>query len=383
MWPRRSGRRGRRAARRCAPTARIAACGGLMTAVKWVTPYMPRFETVNVPPASSGGRTVLSRTRSARARVVRAMSPSDLRVGVEDRRDDERVLAGDGDADVDAGVQFEAAVAVGAVGAGELAQGERGCFDDHVVERWDGLVVAGGVLELGAQRAGGGHVDVGGDREVGDGRLGFGHAAGDDLLQARELLDVDLALGAGRGGLGRGRRRRGAAAGGASGAAWRARSAGASAAASTSDFTMRPSGPVPTMALQVDVALAGDASGQWRCLHAVAAVAGPRRRARRWRRRRRRPGRAALRPGRGRMGAGLGGVARVSARAPRREPLRGGGRLGSLADGRDHRADRQGRALGRHDVQRAVGVGLVGHRRLVGLDLDDLLAAGDGVAVGS
>jgi len=61
-----------------APTARIAACGGLMTAVKWVTPYMPRLETVKVPPPSSGGRIELSRTRSARARVVRAISPSDL-----------------------------------------------------------------------------------------------------------------------------------------------------------------------------------------------------------------------------------------------------------------------------------------------------------------
>jgi len=37
------------------PTARIAACGGLMTAVKLVIAYMPRFETVKVAPESSGG----------------------------------------------------------------------------------------------------------------------------------------------------------------------------------------------------------------------------------------------------------------------------------------------------------------------------------------
>ena len=50
-----------------------------MTAVKSVTPYMPRFETVNVPPLSSGGVTVPARTLSASARVSRAISPSDLR----------------------------------------------------------------------------------------------------------------------------------------------------------------------------------------------------------------------------------------------------------------------------------------------------------------
>ena len=34
------------------PTARIAACGGLITALKRRTPNMPRFETVNVPSPS-------------------------------------------------------------------------------------------------------------------------------------------------------------------------------------------------------------------------------------------------------------------------------------------------------------------------------------------
>ena len=61
------------------PTARIAACGGLMTALNSVTPNMPRFETVKVPPESSGGVTALARTRSASVRVSRAISPSDLR----------------------------------------------------------------------------------------------------------------------------------------------------------------------------------------------------------------------------------------------------------------------------------------------------------------
>ena len=39
------------------------------------------------------------------------------------------------------------------------------------------------------------HVDDRLDREVGDGRLGLGHAPRDDLLRARRLLDRDVALG--------------------------------------------------------------------------------------------------------------------------------------------------------------------------------------------
>ena len=40
-----------------------------MTAAKFEIPNIPRFETVKVPPESSGGVIVPSRTRSARARV--------------------------------------------------------------------------------------------------------------------------------------------------------------------------------------------------------------------------------------------------------------------------------------------------------------------------
>ena len=61
-----------------APTVRIAAWGGLMIAVKRSIPYMPRFETVKVPPESSGGVTCLSRTRSISRRASRAIAPSDF-----------------------------------------------------------------------------------------------------------------------------------------------------------------------------------------------------------------------------------------------------------------------------------------------------------------
>jgi hypothetical protein len=61
------------------PTARIAACGGLITAVKPLMPNMPRFETVKVPADSSGGVIAPARARSASARLSRAIWPRDLR----------------------------------------------------------------------------------------------------------------------------------------------------------------------------------------------------------------------------------------------------------------------------------------------------------------
>src|SRR5215210_8039188 len=102
------------------PTARIAACGGLITAVKRLIPNIPRLETLNVPDESSGGAHALVQ----RARVARDLAER-LAVGVEDRRHDQRVLAGHGDADVDARVELELPVAVGAVRARELPQRER------------------------------------------------------------------------------------------------------------------------------------------------------------------------------------------------------------------------------------------------------------------
>src|SRR5581483_992543 len=45
------------------PTASIAACGGLRTATNCPTPYMPRFEIVNVPPSRSSGRSFPPRAR--------------------------------------------------------------------------------------------------------------------------------------------------------------------------------------------------------------------------------------------------------------------------------------------------------------------------------
>ena len=75
--------------------------------MKLRTPYMPRLETVNVPPPSSGG--VIGAGAHAlgqRARLARDLAQR-LLVGVEHGRHHERVVGGDGDADVDPRVQLE------------------------------------------------------------------------------------------------------------------------------------------------------------------------------------------------------------------------------------------------------------------------------------
>ena len=66
----------------------------------------------------------------------------------------------------------------------------------------------------------------------------------------------------------------------------------------------------------------------------------------------------------------------------RGRPVRRALRRRLLADRRDDLADRERVALARDGVERALLVGLVGHRGLVRLDLGDLLALGDLVALG-
>src|SRR5580765_7836322 len=64
---------------RIAPTARIAACGGLMTAAKSVTGSMPRFESVNVPPVRSSDAKRPARARSRSPRAWRTITASGSR----------------------------------------------------------------------------------------------------------------------------------------------------------------------------------------------------------------------------------------------------------------------------------------------------------------
>ena len=186
-------------------------------------------------------RTLLRQT----ARVAGDL-PQRLAVGVEDRRHDQGVLAGDGDPDVDTRVELELAVAIGAVRARELAQRERGRLDHEVVERRRDPVLADGPLELLAELDGLRHVDLGGDDELRRGRLGLGHPPRDRLLQPREVLDRRLAAAAGAVTCGA------FSFGGAGFSAFSSSSfslgAPSPAAASTSAFTIRPPGPEPSSA---------------------------------------------------------------------------------------------------------------------------------------
>jgi len=43
-----------------APTAKIAAWGGLITALKWSIPIIPRLEIEKVPPTNSAGVSLFS-----------------------------------------------------------------------------------------------------------------------------------------------------------------------------------------------------------------------------------------------------------------------------------------------------------------------------------
>ena len=52
---------------------------GLITAVKWSTPNIPRLLMVNVPPVNSSGLSRPARARSASARVSMAISVRLLR----------------------------------------------------------------------------------------------------------------------------------------------------------------------------------------------------------------------------------------------------------------------------------------------------------------
>ena len=127
-----------------APTARIAAWGELMIAAKERIPNMPRFETVKVPPESSGGVILPSRTLAATLTGVLGDLGEALAIGVKDGGDHQGVLGGDGDADVDPRVELEAPVPIGAVGSRELLQGQGAGLDHHVVEGGDDSSLGGG-----------------------------------------------------------------------------------------------------------------------------------------------------------------------------------------------------------------------------------------------
>ena len=153
-----------------------------------------------------------------------------------------------------------------------------------------------------------------------------------------------------------------------------------SAAASTSAFTIRPPGPEPSSRASSTPSSPRHPPRDRRGLDALAVAA------------------AVSRLGRSSVavavfasalsGSGSGVSASGSGSSPPAPPspprsagslvlvLGAARRLAGLADPRDHLADRERVALlGQHLHQHAVGVGLVGHVGLVGLDLHERLAA--------
>ena len=166
------------------------------------------------------------------------------------------------------------------------------------------------------------------------------------------------------------------------------------AAAWTSDFTIRPPGPVPVSPDSSTPSSAairraiGDAftrplpspAGWSTCSSAVATGASSSDCS----------DSGALssavgtseRSGGGASSAGSSSGAASSAAGSCSPPASSAGFDGAAADRRDRLADRERVALLGHDLERAGLVGLVGHVGLVGLDLDQLVAAGDLVPVG-
>src|SRR5215218_8928882 len=368
--------------------------------------------------------------------------PEALLVGVEDRRHDQRALARDRHADVDAAVDLVLAVAIAAVDEREVAEGDRAGLDDHVVvRRHRRVVLLGQGLELLAQLHRALHVDVGRQREVRDRGLRLGHPAGDDLLDPRRLLDRHFALaglrllGLALGGLllalgllgalllalrrllglrllgglrAPGLGRRGAAAGGRRldvGLDDAPAGSGALERGEVDALLARDRPPAVALGRRGALGLGGPAAA------AVAAAAVATAAVRRGGRLRLAlflllllggglivavaAGRVLglglglvlgrllllglrLRGGSAARGVAVGRGLLLGAAVRRR--LRG--RAAALADSGDDLADGERRALLGDDLEGPVGVGLVRHRRLVGLDLDELLALGDIVAVG-
>ena len=88
-----------------APTARTAACGGVMIAVNASTLYMPRLLIVNVPPERSAGSKAAGAGAFGHGGALRGDFCKSRLVGVLNYGSDDAIGDGDGQADVDARIQ--------------------------------------------------------------------------------------------------------------------------------------------------------------------------------------------------------------------------------------------------------------------------------------
>ena len=296
---------------------------------------MPRFETVKVPCA---GRRVERPTPGGIGEPprVRGDLGERLPVRVEHDGHEQRVVRGNGDADIDARVALDLAVDVRGVEAREVAQRSGRRLHDEVVERRHVVAL---VACLAPPRRDLRHVDVRRDGEEGNRGRRLDHPARDRRLRRRQLDDVTSPF--------------------PSAAAVARPRVAPAAALVTSSLVIRPPGPVPAMSWSETPSSTA--------VRLATGVAFGRR------------GPAPSLDGRARRD----GARRDSRRGPprgRRSLLAARSAL-AVREGRDRLAHR-GRAALRHEDrgERARGLGLVHDGRLVRLDLDQPLAALEGVA---
>src|ERR1700761_7229422 len=165
-------------ASRIAPTERIAAWPMLITASKDSIPYMPRLETVKVPPESSGGVPEPSRTLAATVRTSSAICRRPF---------------------------LSASKTVGTTSASSAATAtptltreyisNRPRLPDLVVEGRNPLPLPRPGFQRRPSRHGLAHIDLDRQIKVRSSRLALSHPPRDRLLQLVQLPNLSLTLG--------------------------------------------------------------------------------------------------------------------------------------------------------------------------------------------
>ena len=168
-----------------APTARMPTSGILRMASNWRVPNIPRFEIVNVPPVSCSPVSVPDRAAAARASLWSRISIEPQGIGIMQDRDDQAVVEGDGDPDIDLAVADDRIGLEAGIHARMKPQGQGDGLGHEVAERDLDSIAGKSLVELFA----GGHepVDAGidGQMDLGSGLLGLKHALGDRLAHPR------------------------------------------------------------------------------------------------------------------------------------------------------------------------------------------------------
>jgi len=151
-----------------APTARMVACGGLITAVKSLMPCMPRLETALAPP-SIPPASACARGRAQPIPSSREMTDKDFVSALRKQRCYQPILDCHRDADVGMPVLEHCRFSVHVALASGRAAARSKCFDDEIVDRElpERLAILScGAALLISSRAAKETADVAIDREV-------------------------------------------------------------------------------------------------------------------------------------------------------------------------------------------------------------------------